>query len=122
LIGLGDGLGAHIGGNVASYFIVDEFVKAYRRSTLSTSWRLRIALETSNEKLYELSTKLAYDHAPMGSTFVGITVMKNALHWVSVGDSPLFLFREGKLMRLNADHSLAPILDERVRSGELTEE
>ena len=39
------------------------------------------------------------------------------VHWVSVGDSPLFIFREGKLMRLNADHSLAPLLDERVRLG-----
>ena len=122
LIGLGDGLGAHIGGNVASYLLVYEFVKAYRRSTLSTSWRLRVALETANERLHELSSRLASEHAPMGSTFVGVALTQNALHWVSVGDSPLFLFRDGKLSRLNADHSLAPILDERVRSGELTEE
>ncbi|MEI6535776.1 MAG: hypothetical protein WCN98_10580, partial [Verrucomicrobiaceae bacterium] len=32
LIALGDGLGAHIGGSVASSFMVDEFIKAYRRS------------------------------------------------------------------------------------------
>lgn len=122
LLSLGDGLGAHVGGNVASYLIVDEFVKAYKRSTLSTSWRLRVALETANEKLCELSAKLATENAPMGSTVVGVVVTKDGVHWVSVGDSPMFLFRAGALTRLNADHSLAPILDERVRIGELTSE
>lgn len=120
LVALGDGLGAHVGGNVASYLIVDEFVKAYKRSTLSASWRLRVSLETANEKLSELSARLVTENAPMGSTFVGVAVTKSALHWVSVGDSPMFLFRQGALTRLNADHSLAPILDERVRVGELT--
>lgn len=122
LVALGDGLGAHVGGHVASYLIVNEFVKAYKRSTLSASWRLRVALETANEKLFELSGKLACDHAPMGSTFIGAALTREGMHWVSVGDSPMYLFRDGKLSRLNADHSLAPILDERVRSGELTEE
>ena len=56
----------------------------------------------------------------MGSTFLGLSVSTTSVHWVSVGDSPLFLYRDGKLLRLNADHSLAPILDERVRNGELT--
>lgn len=122
LLALGDGLGAHVGGNVASFLIVDEFIKAYRRSTLSTSWRLRVALETANEKLRDLSAKLATENAPMGSTCVGVAVTKDSMHWVSVGDSPMFLFRDGALTRLNADHSLAPILDERVRTGELTAE
>lgn len=122
LLSLGDGLGAHVGGNVASYLIVDEFVKAFKRSTLSTSWRLRVALETANEKLRDLSSKLAAETAPMGSTCVGVAMTKDSMHWVSVGDSPMFLFREGALSRLNADHSLAPILDERVRAGELTVE
>jgi serine/threonine protein phosphatase PrpC len=122
LVALGDGLGAHVGGNVASYFLVDEFVKACRRSTLSVPWRLRVALETANEKLHEMSSRLAANHAPMGSTFLGVAITRNALHWVSVGDSPLFLFRDGTLTRLNADHSLAPILDQRVRDGELTAE
>jgi PPM family protein phosphatase len=121
LIGLGDGLGAHLGGNLASFFMVDEFVKAYRRSSLGTSWRLRVALETANERLFELSSKFSWDNAPMGSTFVGVSLTREELHWVSVGDSPLFLFRDGKLERLNADHSLAPILDDRVRAGELTQ-
>src|SRR5262245_9706005 len=94
LVALGDGLGAHVGGHVASFLVVHEFVKAYHRSTLSASWRLRVALETANEKLFELSHKLACDHAPMGTTFIGIALTREGMHWVSVGDSPMFLFRE----------------------------
>ncbi len=122
LVALGDGLGAHVGGNVASYLIVDSFIKAYKRSTLSTAWRLRVALESANEKLHDLSSKLATEQAPMGTTFVGVSATTKSVHWVSVGDSPMFLFRGDKLKRLNADHSLAPILDERVRLGDLTVE
>lgn len=122
LIALGDGLGAHIGGNLASFHLVTEFIKACKRSTLSAAWRLRVALESANESLYRVSSRLTMDAAPMGTTFLGLAVTTTSAHWVSVGDSPLFLFREGKLVRLNADHSLAPLLDERARNGELTEE
>jgi serine/threonine protein phosphatase PrpC len=81
-----------------------------------------VALEAANESLYRISSRISWDGAPMGSTFLGLSISKTSVHWVSVGDSPLFVYREGKLLRLNADHSLAPILDERVRNGELTPE
>lgn len=122
LVALGDGLGAHIGGSLASYHLVTEFIKACKRSTLSAAWRLRVALETANESLYKISNRIAMEAPPMGSTFLGLVVGATQAFWVSVGDSPLFLFRDGKLVRLNADHSLSPLIDERVRNGELTEE
>ncbi len=122
LVALGDGLGAHAGGHVASYHLVREFVMAYKRSSLGAGWRLRVSLETANEKLRAISNRVGNDKAPMGSTFVGVMVTSSYLHWVSVGDSLLYLYRGGGLMRLNADHSLAPLLDERVKRGEMTHE
>lgn len=120
LVALGDGLGAHIGGQVASSFLINDFVKTFKASTLSTAWRLRVSLETANENLFALSSKFSWSDAPMGSTFIGLVITTRALHWVSVGDSPLFLFRNGALTRLNDDHSLGPILDERAKRGEIT--
>jgi serine/threonine protein phosphatase PrpC len=122
LVVLGDGLGAHLGGNLASYHVVTQFAKSYKTSTLPAAWRLRVALEQANESLYFLSSRIALDQPPMGTTLVGLVISNNSAHWISVGDSPLFLFRDGKLERLNADHSLAPMLDERVLKGELTAE
>lgn len=121
LIGLGDGLGAHSGGNIASAHFVTEFIKAYKNSALADSWRMRVALEQANEHLEELSRRHG-GLLPMGTTFLGVHLTHNSCQWISVGDSPLLLYRESKLQRLNADHSLTPILEDRVRNGELTEE
>jgi serine/threonine protein phosphatase PrpC len=122
LLALGDGLGAHFGGNLASYHVVSQFINEYRASSLPPAWRLRVALEQANESLYHLSSRISWDQPPMGTTLVGIMITPKKLHWISVGDSPMFVFRDGSLTRLNADHSLAPILEERVLNGELTAE
>jgi serine/threonine protein phosphatase PrpC len=44
-------------------------------------------------------------------------LVENRLWWISVGDSPLFLYRGGKLSQLNEDHSMAPQIDFMVKSG-----
>jgi protein phosphatase len=41
---------------------------------------------------------------------------------VSVGDSPLLLFRKGEIAHLNEDHSLAPELDRLAALGRITPE
>jgi len=58
----------------------------------------------------------------IGATLVAPMFIEDRLYWVSVGDSPLYLFRDGKLKQLNEDHSLAPEIDLMVRSGMMTEE
>ena len=44
------------------------------------------------------------------------------VRWISVGDSPLFLVSDGRIERLNADHSMAPQIDAMVARGMLTAE
>ena len=122
LLVVGDGLGAHSGGNVASYLAVGSFIKSFHDNDLSISWRMRVALEAANETLGIMASRLPPMEATMGTTLVSVLVSRQGLSWISVGDSLLYLFREGKIQRLNADHSLSPLIDERVRRGELTEE
>ena len=55
----------------------------------------------------------------MGTTLIAAAVTPAGLEWVSVGDSPLFLLRDGVLKRLNADHSLRPVLREMSQRREL---
>ena len=42
------------------------------------------------------------------------------LYWISVGDSPLWLWRRGRLLRLNQDHAYRTVLAQRVSTGELS--
>lgn len=66
----------------------------------------------------------------MGTTLVGVAFKGAAtdtgdtasLDWVSVGDSPLYLFRGGEIALLNEDHSLAPALDLLAAEGTITTE
>jgi protein phosphatase len=58
----------------------------------------------------------------MGSTLVGAKFGCDGLEWVSVGDSPMFLYRHGEIALLNEDHSLAPALDQLVAEGKLSAE
>lgn len=122
LLVLGDGLGAHAGGSVASYIGVNAFIRAYHESLGEPHQRLRAALDIANETIGYVTNRVSSVAPPMGTTMLSVLVTRNSLQWVSVGDSPLFLFRDGTLQRINADHSLVPILNESVRTGQLTEE
>ena len=117
-----DGLGAHTGGSVASYLAAGSFIKAFHDNELSGAWRLRVALEAANETLGITTSRMPQVDQMMGTTLIGILLTPTNVQWISVGDSPLFLFRDGKLIRINADHSLAPMLEERVSRGEITTE
>jgi PPM family protein phosphatase len=122
LLVVGDGLGAHAGGNVASYLAVGSFIKSYHDNERVPGSRLRVALDAANETLGMMMNRLPLVSNTMGTTLLSVLVTPTTLEWISVGDSPLFLYREGKLARINADHSLSPIIDERLRRGEITEE
>ncbi|GAA5137735.1 hypothetical protein GCM10023213_15050 [Prosthecobacter algae] len=122
LLVVGDGLGAHAGGSVASYLAVNAFVRAFHEQPGDASWRLRTALDTANETLGYITDRMPSVAPPMGTTMLSVLVSHQEVQWISVGDSPLFLYRRGLLTRLNADHSLTPLLEERVRAGTMTEE
>ena len=122
LLVVGDGLGAHAGGSVASYIGVNAFVRAYHEQDGSANWKLKHAVETANDTLGYITNRMPSVAPPMGTTMLAALVTSKTLYWLSVGDSPLFLFRDGELLRLNADHSLSPLIDARAERGEITAE
>ena len=54
-----------------------------------------------------------------GTTLVAALIDRGSVGWISVGDSPLLLWRKGKLSRLNADHSMRAVLAEKVAAGQM---
>ncbi len=122
LVVVGDGLGGHAGGSVASYLAVNAFLRSFEGRTGPVPDRLRGALDTANETLGLVSKRMPEVISSMGTTLLALLAGRDQVQWISVGDSPLFLFRGGKLTRLNEDHSYAPMLEDKVREGSLSEE
>ena len=58
----------------------------------------------------------------MGATLVSLVLVENRMFWMSIGDSPLYHFRAGKMKQLNEDHSMAPQIDFMAKQGLLDAE
>ena len=121
LIALADGCGGHARGDLASNIAATVALRAFGRNTGTVPERLREAADAANLAVYARAEG-APDLEGMGTTLLLIQIADGCLHWASVGDSPLYLLRDGALQRLNAVHSLAHHLDLLVGIGEMTEE
>ena len=114
---LADGMGGHAGGALASRTVCDHFLQSAATAKGDMSERLISGLGAANAAV---ANKIAENPllAGMGSTLIGAAFSPAGIEWVSVGDSPLFLFRRGEVALLNEDHSLAPELDRMGRRGQ----
>jgi serine/threonine protein phosphatase PrpC len=123
-----DGMGGHAAGDLASRIIVAEiFAELILRSRDpfdapdELSALLSDAVETANASL-RAQIEACPEQAGMGGTVVAAALVEGGLQWVSVGDSLLYLLRDGGLIRLNDDHSMAPEIDLMVARGMIDEE
>lgn len=121
LILLADGMGGHVGGDVASALVLDVFERQFIQISRLPKPQPRLieAMDTANTALRE---RIAQEPAllGMGTTLIAAFKIGNRLHWLSVGDSLLYLFRDGALQRLNADHSVHGELLDLVQKGQMT--
>ncbi|MGC3937435.1 PP2C family protein-serine/threonine phosphatase [Roseobacter sp. EG26] len=119
---LADGMGGHAAGDVASKIVVTEVF-----SELTFQRGNEAFEETVRTNLFDAAmaaNACLRDHMEthpetrgMGATLVATVIINKRLYWISIGDSPLFLYRNGSLKQLNEDHSMAPQIDFMVKSG-----
>ena len=122
---LADGMGGHAAGDIASKIVVTEVFSElmFQSSTLAgdpgmIGTVLRDAAQSANACLAGyVATHPATKG--MGATLVAPVISGRSLWWISIGDSPLFLFRNGTLHQLNEDHSLAPQIDFLAAQGQI---
>lgn len=116
---LADGMGGHAGGALASEATCAAFLEGFEARAGVVVDRLARGLEAANRAVAD---KVAAEPwlAGMGATLVGAAFGEAGLEWVSVGDSPMYLWRRGEIAVVNEDHSLAPVLDRLVAEGRLS--
>lgn len=125
---LSDGMGGHAAGDVASKIVVTEVFSELKFQTSDIDGLvehmgdvLRSAAVSANECMAAHAASNPQT-AGMGATLVAPVFIQKSLYWISIGDSPLFLMRGGRLRQLNEDHSLGPHIDYMVRSGMMPED
>ena len=123
---LADGMGGHAAGDIASKIVATEVFSELTIRTgdpdlLETeiSSVLFDAIHSANDCI-RFHAETHPDTHGMGTTLVAPVLMGANLYWISVGDSPLYLMRQGELVRLNQDHSMGPQIEYLVNSGAMS--
>lgn len=117
LYGVADGMGGHKGGEVASTSARDDLLRELEGKTPSVA-TLSSAIEEVNRQIYH---QQEHDDAltGMGTTLSVLWMSDNFVYIGHVGDSRMYLLRDGEFKQMTLDHSL---VEQLVREGVLTEE
>lgn len=114
-----DGMGGHAAGATASSIAVQQIMRAYYKDD-SDDLRasLERAIRLANAAIFDQSRDdLAY--AGMGTTLVAAVCQDSRFLVANVGDSRVYLVRDGGIRQLTQDHSWVA---EAVRQGTLSAE
>jgi len=114
-----DGMGGHAGGDVASAIATKRIMEADKayHSAQDAEFALQAALIAANSQLAET----VFEHAEltgMGTTVSALVVLDDQVAIAHIGDSRIYLFRDGELSQITTDHTFVQRL---VDSGRITE-
>jgi len=128
-----DGMGGHAAGEVASKLaaqVIETFINDTRHADVNTTWpfpydpaltldgnRLTAAFRLANRRL-ALAMEQDEKLRGMATTAAAVLVGKEKPIVAHVGDSRVYLWREGELKQITEDHSW---VNEQVRAGVLSE-
>jgi protein phosphatase len=130
-----DGMGGHRAGEVASRIAVETIRESYRKwfkekaptedifgapdSTLSPMGNyVKSSIRLANRIIFELATDRK-EYEGMGTTIVVLLISPELVIAANVGDSRIYLIRDGGIERLSKDHT---IVSEQIELGIMTEE
>jgi PPM family protein phosphatase len=115
-----DGMGGHEEGERASAFAVETLLKEYyRQPTLAPEKRLREIFAEINQSLIDYTKEKLQPGERTGTTLVAAVLRGDKLWVASVGDSRLYLIREGGIRQVTRDHT---VIAELVRAGSVRKE
>lgn len=113
-----DGMGGHKAGEFASKCCVESIVENVKNSTLKSPVSiLEEAIAKANSTVLEISSNNK-EYEGMGTTVVVATIVNKVLHVANIGDSRLYLIRDG-VTQITEDHSL---VESMVKQGQIMPE
>jgi serine/threonine protein phosphatase PrpC len=120
LVAVADGMGGHVGGEIAAEMAVERFSLDYDLATGLEG--LIAAARRANRAVYQRS-EAEPTLRGMGTTLTAAALVhengQEVLHIINIGDSRAYFLEGNRVIQISEDHSLA---EEMVRHGELTPE
>lgn len=115
LVGVADGMGGHKGGEVASAGLRDSLIQQLENRTPDEQL-LASAVRNANRRLY-IRSQENEELRGMGTTLDVLWIGSSHVYCAHVGDSRVYLLRDGELKQVTQDHSMVM---EMYRSGLIT--
>jgi len=114
-----DGMGGHVGGELASNLCVNAFARHLSTRPTDIPAAMLNGVNAANDAV-RAAIQQRDSLKGMGSTLVAAYVSNCNLYWASVGDSHLYVIRGTALFKINEDHSMWPLLMKSVEKGDMT--
>lgn len=104
LLGVADGMGGHLAGEVASNILKTTFIDEYKNHENLPLDFLINSIKIANHEIFKKASTNE-EYRGMGST-IAISLIKDMnLSWAHVGDSRIYLYRNKSLKQITEDHS-----------------
>ncbi len=118
---LADGMGGLSDGEKASMATVISCLNYFETHNMDEETPACFVEMAKNANM-EVKEVLGSASGSSGSTLAAALVKERKIFWVSVGDSRVFLWRDGELTQISQDHNYAAQLREMVEAGDVDEE
>lgn len=116
LYAVADGMGGHAAGQIASELALKSVIREYYANTGDgLEAALTAAVQAANSLVHDTARAIP-GRSGMGTTLTAAVIHENRLVAAQVGDSRLYLLREGAIRQVTEDHSWVA---EQVRLGAL---
>lgn len=120
-----DGMGGHNAGEIASNSAIRffcDYIHENRDTQLYENYQyldiIKKGILYANSQVY-FKSKTDEHLDGMGTTFIVASILNNKLFVENIGDSRLYLIRNGEIIQITVDHTYVM---EMLKSGNLTEE
>ncbi len=114
ILAVSDGMGGHVGGEVASRLVVEKLLEWRNAFSSDVDYQ---SVFIAIEKWITETNYLINQHANtnglqgMGATLVAVVFTSVAILAINIGDSRLYVYRNGWLRQITRDHSLRNLTD-----------
>ena len=118
VLAVADGMGGYVGGEIASKTAVEAIAYYFKNFNYAAPVQLEKAIQYANSSIIS-KTLIDPSLKGMGTTVSMVTLALHMAFCGHVGDSRIYLYREGVFSQISVDHTIVQVL---LDKGKITEE